>query len=59
MMECCQGGDLTVSDELFQRAETVEFVKRGGYKAEPSEIHYRGFEAPRRVWRIGMVAGQR
>jgi class 3 adenylate cyclase len=53
MVECCEGGDLTVSDEVFQRPETAEFVRRG-YKAVPVEIQYRGFEAPRRVWRIAM-----
>jgi adenylate cyclase len=54
MVECCQGGDLTVSDEVFHRPETAEFVKAGGYKAVVAEIHYRGFEAPHRVWRIAM-----
>jgi adenylate cyclase len=53
MVECCEGGDLTVSDEVFQRPETAEFVRRG-YKAVPVEIQYRGLEAPRRVWRIAM-----
>ncbi|HUD49704.1 MAG TPA: DUF5939 domain-containing protein [Candidatus Baltobacteraceae bacterium] len=55
MVGCCQGGDLAVSDEVFQRPETAEFVKRGGYEAVPSEIRYRGFEDSHRVWRIAMA----
>jgi class 3 adenylate cyclase len=55
MVECCQGGDLTVSDDLFQRPETAEFLKQGGFKATPMEIQYRGFDAPHRVWRIAMT----
>jgi adenylate cyclase len=27
MVECCDGGDLTVSDELFQRPETARFLQ--------------------------------
>ncbi|HEY5704811.1 MAG TPA: DUF5939 domain-containing protein [Terrimicrobiaceae bacterium] len=55
MVSCSQGGDLAVSDEIFQRPEMVSFLERCGGSPEPSEVRFRGFNAPRRVWRIPMV----
>jgi adenylate cyclase len=55
MVECCQGGDLTVSDEVFQRPETARFLQGRKPGPELAQIHYRGFDAPHRVWRIRMV----
>ena len=54
MVECCEGGDLTVSDEVFKLPATVQFIQRHGYIATVSEIQYRGFDTPHRVWRIAM-----
>jgi class 3 adenylate cyclase len=54
MVECCQGGDLTVSDEFYLRPETVRFIQQGGHDPQPEEIRLHGFDAPRRVWRIKM-----
>jgi adenylate cyclase len=54
MVECCQGGDLVISDEFHQRPETVRFLQQGGYDPKPMEIQHRGFDSPHRVWRIGM-----
>ena len=55
MVSCCQGGDLAVSDEIFQRPEMVEFLKSLEASPEGSEVHFRGFRNPRRVWRIPMT----
>ncbi|HWY77484.1 MAG TPA: DUF5939 domain-containing protein [Verrucomicrobiae bacterium] len=55
MVSCCQGGDLTISDDLFQRPEIAQFLE-GHPKPEPSEVRFRGFDVPNRVWRIAMVA---
>jgi class 3 adenylate cyclase len=55
MVECCRGGDLTVSDELFQRPEMATFSAQCASKPEAAEVQFRGFEQPHRVWRIKMV----
>ena len=55
MISCCRGGDLAVSDEIFQRPEMQEFLKSWSASPEPSEVRFRGFDAPRRVWRIPMA----
>jgi len=55
MVERCQGGDLAVSDELFQRPEMIQFLKAFPKSCEASEVHFRGFDVPHRVWRIAMV----
>lgn len=55
MIGCCEGGDLAVSDELFQRPEMAEFLRQCANTPEPSEVQFRGFEKPHRVWRLKMV----
>jgi len=55
MVECCDGGDLTVSDELFQRPETARFLQGRQPPPSPTEMKFRGFDAPHRVWKIRMV----
>jgi len=52
---CCLGNDLAVSDELYARPETQEFLKKTGRTAEPKEVKFRGFDQPNRVWRIQMI----
>ncbi|MEK7685218.1 MAG: adenylate/guanylate cyclase domain-containing protein [Verrucomicrobiota bacterium] len=52
---CCQGGDLTVSDELFQRPETAQFILGLPHPPASSEVKFRGFESPHKVWRLQMV----
>lgn len=52
MVSCCQGGDLVVSDEIFGRPEMTDFLKKRQLSAQPSDIRFRGFNNPRRVWRI-------
>ena len=55
MVDCCLGGDLSVSEELYQRPETATFLKRLPAPAQLSEVALRGFDTPHRVWRIGMT----
>jgi adenylate cyclase len=55
MVSCCHGGDLAVSDEIFQRPEMEEFLKGCPASPMPSEVRFRGFNAPRRVWMISMA----
>ena len=54
LVECSKGGDLTVSESLYQHPDTAAFLKK--YPApEPAEVTYRGFVTAQRVWRIKMV----
>jgi class 3 adenylate cyclase len=55
MVGCCKGDDLTISDELYQRPETKEFLKTIKEPVESSEVIFRGFESSHKVWRIPMV----
>jgi adenylate cyclase len=55
MVSYCHGGDLAVSDEIFQRPEMEEFLKSCPASPKPSEVRFRGFNTPRRVWRIPMT----
>lgn len=55
MVGCCQGGDLTVSDELYQRPEMRDFLNSCNVPPEPSEVQFRGFDKPHVVWRLTMV----
>jgi class 3 adenylate cyclase len=55
MIGCCKGGDLAVSDEVFRRPETEEFLRGCAQTPEPSEVQFRGFEKPHLVWRMAMV----
>jgi adenylate cyclase len=52
MVSCCQGGDLVVSDELYDRPEMREFLKQCNTRPEPSDVRFRGFNEPRRIWRV-------
>ena len=55
LVDCCQGDDLTISDELCQRPETAKFLKSLRKPATPSEVRFRGFDQPLKVWRIPMT----
>jgi class 3 adenylate cyclase len=55
IVECCDGGDLAVSDELFQRPETVRFLRDRKPAPQLAEMKYSGFDAPHRVWKIRML----
>jgi adenylate cyclase len=54
MLECCRGGDLSVSDELYQRPEMSALLAEIGTPAESVEVRFRGFDSPHRVWRLAM-----
>ncbi len=54
MVSCCQGGDLVVSDEIYQRQETSEFLKQCELVPRPEDVQFRGFSTPRRIWRVEM-----
>jgi adenylate cyclase len=55
IVECCDGGDLAVSDEFFQRPETARFLQGRQPAPKAVEIQYRGFDTPNRVWKIRML----
>lgn len=55
MISCCQGGDLTVSRDLFEHPETRAFLHSLDIKSEPSEVILRGFDIPRQVWRLPLL----
>jgi len=59
MVACCQGGDLTISDELFHRPEFSDFAKHIAAAPEPSEVNFHGFAEPHRVWRIPIAQQMR
>ena len=54
MVSCCQGGDLVVSDEVYHRPEMREFLKQCKTAPELSDVRFRGFNNPRRVWRVDL-----
>jgi len=56
MLECCQGGDLAVSDEVYQQAATREFIGRVGKAAEARELKMGGLEGAQKVWRVSLAA---
>jgi class 3 adenylate cyclase len=55
MVGSSKGGDLIVSDELFHRPETTQFLSAIPKPAMPAEVQFRGFDEPHRVWRIEIV----
>ena len=56
MVDCCQGGDVTISDEILSRPEGREFLARVPSQPQPMEMQFRGFDAPQKVWRLNLVA---
>ena len=57
LVEKCEGGDLVVADDVFQRAETQNFLRVTQHSAVADKEQFNGFSAPIRVWRIAMPAG--
>jgi adenylate cyclase len=58
LVDCCQGGDLTISDDLFLRSETETFLRKNQFRAEAAEMKFRGFQLPVKIWRIALVDEQ-
>ena len=55
LVSCCRGGDLTISDDFFRRTEVQAFLQDQGLRAESSEMRFRGFDSPAKVWRIDLL----
>jgi class 3 adenylate cyclase len=55
LVDCCQGGDLAVSDDFYSRPETQGFLAENGLSGATTEIHFRGFETPTKVWKIAVL----
>jgi adenylate cyclase len=55
LVDCCEGGDLTISDDFFMRSETKEFLREYGFSAVSMETRFRGFDSPTKVWRISIT----
>jgi len=55
LVDRCQGGDLVVSADFFERPEAGEFLRRHGLAAEGAETQFRGFTAPTKLWRIPLL----
>ena len=56
MVDRCEGGDLTVSDELFRRPEMEAVLNTIKGKPEPMEVQFRGFETAQKIWRIPLTS---
>ena len=54
----CEGDDLVVADEIFQRAETQNFLREIQQTAVADKQQFTGFPHPIRIWRIAMPAAQ-
>ena len=56
LVERCEGSDLVVADEVFQREETQEFLREIRLTAVADKQQFTGFSEPIRIWRIAMLA---
>jgi adenylate cyclase len=54
LVEKSQGDDLVVADEIFQRAETQNFLREIEQTAMADEEQFTGIPEPVRIWRIAM-----
>jgi len=55
MLEFCQGGDLAVSDEVYQQAAMAGFLAAVGKAPEARELKMAGLEASQKVWRVSLA----
>jgi adenylate cyclase len=51
----CQGDDLVLTDEIYQRAETQAFLGEIGQTGISGEEKFTGFPDPVKVWRIPVL----
>ena len=56
LVERCEGDDLVVTDEVFRRAETQNFLREIQQTAVADKEQFTGFPEPIRIWRIAMTA---
>jgi class 3 adenylate cyclase len=54
LVSSCKGNDIAISEELFARPEIMEFMGSLDLIPEMTEIKFRGFDEPHRVWRLQM-----
>ena len=59
MLEKCEGDDLVLTDEIFRRTETQDFLREIKQSAVADKEQFTGFREPIRVWRIPMLAATR
>jgi class 3 adenylate cyclase len=55
LVSCCKGGDLTVSDSLYERGDAAGWLRENVGPPEVSEVQFRGFATPTKVWRVRVV----
>jgi len=55
LVERCEGGDLVVADEIFQREETKLFLREIQLTSVADKQQFTGFPEPIRIWRIRML----
>jgi class 3 adenylate cyclase len=55
LVDSCTGGDLTISDDFYNRPQTQSFLREHGLKSDPAEMRFRGFDTPTKLWRIPFV----
>lgn len=55
LVDCCGGGDVTLSDEFYHRPETREFLDRYALGGEAKEVKFRGFDLPMQVWKVQLI----
>jgi class 3 adenylate cyclase len=51
----CEGDDLVLADEIYQRAETQKFLAEAGATGISGEEKFTGFPNPIKVWRIPVL----
>ncbi|HEY5345255.1 MAG TPA: hypothetical protein VIK62_02805 [Verrucomicrobiae bacterium] len=56
LVERCEGGDLVVTDEIFQREEIQGFLRKIRLTTVADKRQFTGFSEPIRSWRIAMLA---
>jgi class 3 adenylate cyclase len=54
LVERCAGDDLVVTDEVFRRVETQDFLRSLQQSAVADKEQFTGFPEPIRIWRIAM-----
>ncbi len=54
LVEKSQGDDLVVADEIFQRAETQQFLRAIEKSAIADKVEFNGIPEPIRIWRVPM-----
>ena len=55
LVDYCEGDDLTMCDELYQRPETQKFLTEIRQQGVSGEKQFRGFDKPVKLWRVPML----